>query len=228
MYFTGPEALLVKGTEGKTQMVRYPDGRISCYQYEHGKWKDLGEVVGASGGTQLTSGKTLHEGKEYDFVFSIDIEEGKPPLKLPYNRGQDNYVVAQDFVHQYNLPQAYLEEIANFIMKNAGPPSSSSAQPSSSYQDPFTGEGRYIPGSNSNAVSNVGNVDPFTGGSSYSTSSNQTVPVNFVGRSGQNLDPLTGNSSHTSGGTPRINHFPYTEHIILDTCDASKVLIKLK
>ena len=23
--------------------------------------------------------------KEYDYVFEVDIEEGKPPLKLPFN-----------------------------------------------------------------------------------------------------------------------------------------------
>ena len=29
--------------------------------------------------------KQLHEGKEYDYVFDVDIREGMPPLKLALN-----------------------------------------------------------------------------------------------------------------------------------------------
>lgn len=29
--------------------------------------------------------KQLYEGKEYDYVFDVDIQDGVPPLKLPYN-----------------------------------------------------------------------------------------------------------------------------------------------
>jgi len=29
--------------------------------------------------------KQLYEGKEYDYVFDVDIAEGAPALKLPYN-----------------------------------------------------------------------------------------------------------------------------------------------
>ena len=29
--------------------------------------------------------KQLYEGKEYDYVFDVDVQEGAPPLKLPYN-----------------------------------------------------------------------------------------------------------------------------------------------
>ena len=41
----------------------------------------IGDVVDA-----VRSGrKQLYEGKEYDFVFDVDIKDGAPPLKLPYN-----------------------------------------------------------------------------------------------------------------------------------------------
>lgn len=238
-------------------MIRYPNGKILCHQWTDGKWVEVGDVVGGSGGSDITSGKTLFEGKEYDYVFSIDVSDTQPQIKLPYNRGEDPWQVAQKFIHKHDLPQSYLEEVANFIQNSSGAPVMPAA-PSGSYQDPFTGAGRYIPGSDTGFSSNVGNVDPFTGGSSYSTASasaasanagsqmsghnfdpltggssystasNQTVPVNFVPRSGQNLDPLTGGSSHTSSGTTRRNHFPFTEYIVLDVCDASKVLTKLK
>jgi phospholipase A-2-activating protein len=41
----------------------------------------VGEVVDAVG----SSRKQLYQGKEYDYVFDVDIKDGVPPLKLPYN-----------------------------------------------------------------------------------------------------------------------------------------------
>lgn len=64
----GPESLLQEGTEGQTRLVRQPNGKILCYQWTKNSWECLGDVMGASGGTTETSGKSLYEGKEYDFV----------------------------------------------------------------------------------------------------------------------------------------------------------------
>lgn len=115
----GPESLLVEGTDGQTRIVREKDGRIMCYKWEAGQWNLVGDVTGASGGDQQSSGKTLFEGKEYDYVFSVDIEDGKPAIKLPYNNGEDPYMAAQKFIHKHDLPQAYLEQVAGFIMQNS-------------------------------------------------------------------------------------------------------------
>lgn len=41
----------------------------------------VGKVVDAIGSNR----KQLYDGKEYDYVFDIDIAEGAPPIKLPYN-----------------------------------------------------------------------------------------------------------------------------------------------
>ena len=46
-----------------------------------GKWSKIGDVVDAVGEKR----KQLHEGQEYDYVFDVDIGEGMPALKLPYN-----------------------------------------------------------------------------------------------------------------------------------------------
>ena len=46
------------------------------------KWDKIGDVVGAA---EQNSGKKLHNGKEYDYVFDIEIDEPKCTLKLPYN-----------------------------------------------------------------------------------------------------------------------------------------------
>ena len=44
-------------------------------------WQQIGQVVDAIGSGR----KQLFEGQEYDYVFDVDVSEGMPPLKLPYN-----------------------------------------------------------------------------------------------------------------------------------------------
>jgi hypothetical protein len=44
-------------------------------------WQKIGEVVDAVGSGR----KQLFNGVEYDYVFDVDIAEGQPALKLPYN-----------------------------------------------------------------------------------------------------------------------------------------------
>lgn len=208
----GPEALLQKGREGQTKMIRKPDGKILCYEFSMGKWNPLGDVVGAAGGTQGTSGKTLFEGKEYDYVFTVDISDNTPPLKLPYNRGEDPWVVAQNFIHKNELPQAYLDQVANFIVTNSDSAPTIETSLSAAYHDPFTGEGRYIPGSGTNFGPGAGNVDPFTSGSSYSSQNTASVPVNFIPKSNQKA----------------ARHFPHAQYITIVTCDLAKVVSKLR
>ncbi|KAH8413203.1 hypothetical protein KR009_008741 [Drosophila setifemur] len=206
----GPEALLSNGTrEGQTKMVRHADGSVKCYSWDMGNWNLVGDVSGASGGTQASSGKKLHEGKEYDFVFNVDISDTEPPIKLPYNKGEDPWQAAQAFIHRHSLPQAYLDQVANFIVKNSA--GAMAEQAPTGYQDPFTGGSRYVPGSSNTNIPGGGNVDPFTGSSSYSTGNSNTqsrVDVNFV-RSGD-------------------KHFPVSGYRTFDTCDAGKVLEKMK
>lgn len=77
--------------------------------------------------------------QEYDFVFNVDIEDGKPPLKLPYNSGEDPWFVAQEFIHKHNLSQQFLEQIANFIVTNSKQDSSAGSSSNQQFCDPFTG-----------------------------------------------------------------------------------------
>ncbi|CAG2118513.1 unnamed protein product, partial [Medioppia subpectinata] len=143
-----PEALLAPGKrDGQTKMVK--DGnKVTVHNWDAKKfeWVKIGEVVGTPGPANDASKRQLHDGVEYDYVFSIDVEEGKPQLKLPYNLTQDPWTVAQDFIHKHNLSQTYLDEIVNFITKNSD--------------------------RNSGQFSGGQNLDPFTGGSSYSTQPN--------------------------------------------------------
>ena len=44
-------------------------------------WQKIGDVVDAVGSGR----KQLYQGKEYDYVFDVDVQDGVPPLKLPFN-----------------------------------------------------------------------------------------------------------------------------------------------
>jgi len=62
--------------------------------------------------------KVSYQGKEYDYVFDVDTEDGKPPHKLPYNLGEDTYQAATRFLNDNSLPITYLESVAAFIRQN--------------------------------------------------------------------------------------------------------------
>lgn len=51
-------------------------------------------------------------------MFSVDVEDGKPPLKLPYNRGDDPYEAARTFLTRNSLPGGYLEQVSEIFQIN--------------------------------------------------------------------------------------------------------------
>lgn len=142
----GPEFLQQKsGTkEGQVVMIREPDGSVSAHQWTQGSqsWMNVGTVVDAVG----SSGKkTSYAGKDYDYVFDVDIEDGKPPLKLPYNLSQNPYEAATTFIADNELPVTYLEQVANFIVTNTQGATIGQASQEPSGADPW-GSGAYRPG----------------------------------------------------------------------------------
>ena len=152
----GPEFLLQKsGTkEGQVVMIREADGSVSAHQWSQGAqlWMNVGTVVDAVG----SSGKKKdYLGKDYDYVFDVDIEDGKPPLKLPYNLSQNPYEAATKFIQDNELPMSYLDQVAGFITTNTqgatlGQASSQSAPAGT---DPWGTESRYRPGETSSTPS---------------------------------------------------------------------------
>lgn len=147
----GPEFLTQKsGTkEGQVVMIRESDGSVTAHQWSHGaqQWMNVGTVVDAVG----SSGKKIdYLGKDYDYVFDVDIEDGKPPLKLPYNLSQNPFEAATKFIEDNELPISYLDQVASFITTNTkgatlGQPSQP-AQPAPAGSDPWGSESRYRPG----------------------------------------------------------------------------------
>ncbi|XP_014673380.1 PREDICTED: phospholipase A-2-activating protein-like [Priapulus caudatus] len=172
-------ALLVPGNrDGQTKMVKTPTGNVEAYQWSAAEcqWSKIGDVIGSAGASPQTSGKVLYEGKEYDYVFSIDVEEGKPPLKLPYNITDDPWFAAQKFLNDNELSQSFLDQVANFITENAK--GVTIQQSVSATVDPYTGGARYIPGNGSNSGSRNGLSDPFTGAGRYVPTGNVSPKVN--------------------------------------------------
>ncbi len=149
----GPEFLQQKlGTkEGQVVMIQEHDGSVSAHQWSQGaqRWLNVGTVVDAVG----SSGKKIDFlGKDYDYVFDVDIEDGKPPLKLPYNLSQNPYEAATKFIEDNELPMTYLDQVANFITSNTkGTVIGTTAQPEPAGADPWGTESRYRPGETNTA-----------------------------------------------------------------------------
>lgn len=140
----GPEFLTRKsGTkEGQTAIIKDQSGQPTVYQWSVSQqtWIKIGQLVDSA----ASSNKVVHQGQEYDYVFDVDIEDGKPALKLPYNVTQNPYEAATKFLQDNELPISYLEETANFIIKNSQGASLGQQQPSGA--DPWGTENRYRPG----------------------------------------------------------------------------------
>lgn len=147
----GPEFLQQRsGTkEGQTVMIQELDGSISAHQWSQGaqEWVKVGTVVDAVG----SSGKKIdYLGIDYDYVFDVDIEDGKPALKLPYNLSQNPYEAATKFIQDNELPMTYLDQVASFITTNTkGATIGQSTQPEPPGADPWGTGARYRPGESS-------------------------------------------------------------------------------
>lgn len=134
----GPEALNKPGREGQTLMINR-SGTVEVYQYSGGSWQSLGVV-------QDAYDKNKHEldGVKYDFVINVDVEEGKPPLKLGCNKEDDPWNVAQEFINKNCLSQAYLTQIAEYIRQNTGI-DNKAMEYDPNFSDPYTGGSRHVP-----------------------------------------------------------------------------------
>lgn len=144
----GPEFLQQKsGTkDGQVQMVRESDGSVTAHTWSSAtqEWIAVGTVVDSAGSSGR---KTEYLGQDYDYVFDVDIEDGKPPLKLPFNVSQNPYDAATKFIQDNELPISYLDQVAQFITQNTqGATLGQSQEPTPAGADPWGSERRYRPG----------------------------------------------------------------------------------
>ncbi|KAK8763572.1 hypothetical protein V5799_033821 [Amblyomma americanum] len=199
----GKEALQERGKrDGQTKLIR--DGTVvSAYQWVavDDSWQKIGDVVGAPN-SDTPVGKIMYEGKEYDYVFDVDLDTGGK-MKLPYNVKDDPWHVAQDFIHQNNLSQFYLDQVANFIIQNTKGMVIENTAPST-YQDPFTGGSRYIPGTAATPAQAVQRVAP----------PNSDAPNEIQNAAGD----------MTTGG----RYFPHTAFVRFDFANPQGILAKMR
>ncbi|KAL2167658.1 hypothetical protein VTG60DRAFT_959 [Thermothelomyces hinnuleus] len=140
--------------DGQVTTVLEDDGSIGAYQWSLGeqRWVHVGTVVDSTGSSGR---KVQYNGREYDYVFDVDIEEGKPPLKLPYNLSENPYEAATKFLGDNQLPISYIDEVAKFIITNTkgatigqtaeAPPADSSGTSSQSQPGQTTQPKKYLP-----------------------------------------------------------------------------------
>ncbi|XP_004638625.1 phospholipase A-2-activating protein [Octodon degus] len=214
----GREHLNEPGTrEGQTRLIR--DGEnVEAYQWSvsEGRWMKIGDVVGSSGAHQQTSGKVLYEGKEFDYVFSIHVNEGGPTYKLPYNISDDPWMTAYNFLQRNDLNPMFLDQVAKFIIDNTK--GQMLGVGNTSFSDPFTGGGRYVPGS-SGSSSTLPTADPFTGAGRYVPGSSNTGTL-MTG-----VDPFTGKNAYQSAGSKSVNiYFPKKEAVTFDQANPTQIL----
>ncbi|KAK7909706.1 hypothetical protein WMY93_014390 [Mugilogobius chulae] len=209
--------------DGQTRLIK--DGeKVEAYQWSvsDDRWVKIGDVVGGS--NQQTSKSVMYEGKEYDYVFTIDINEGGPSMKLPYNVSEDPWLTAHNFLQKNDLSPMFLDQVANFIIENTKGHVVGPAQPGRG--DPFTGGNRYVPGSSSN---NSGfGADPFTGAGRYipgsDSGTNLSGPVGVA-------DPFTGGGAYSSAALRQSTtniYFPKTDGVSFEQANISQIIAKVK
>lgn len=106
--------------DGQVIMVKHPqNGRIEAYQYSDltSEWTKVGDVVSGSGSKEQNN-KVEYEGKMYDFVFDVALEDNSPSFKLPFNVNDNVYTAAEKFILKNNLNLDHREQIAKFLLDN--------------------------------------------------------------------------------------------------------------
>lgn len=142
----GLEALQIPGTsDGQTKVIREGDNGVAyAWNLNEQKWDKIGEVVD---GPEDSMKRPILDGIQYDYVFDVDIGDGEPIRKLPYNRSDNPYATADKWLLKENLPLSYRQQIVEFILQNSG---QRDFALDSSFRDPFTGSSAYVPGQPSN------------------------------------------------------------------------------
>ncbi|CAL0329220.1 unnamed protein product [Lupinus luteus] len=140
----GLDSLKIPGTsDGQTKIVREGDNGVAyAWNMPEQKWDKIGEVVDGP----EESSRPFHDGAQYDYVFDVDIGDGMPTRKLPYNRSDNPYDVADKWLLKESLPLSFREQIVQFILQNTG---QKDITFDASFRDPYTGSNAYIPGQSS-------------------------------------------------------------------------------
>ena len=113
---------------GKTVLVKCKSNPavIEAHQWDGAEWQNLGQVL-----DPMTV-------KSPDFNFKVELDDTGRSYDLQYNWGENPYTVAKNLLERHDLPITHLDEVANFIVKNAGtpPPAPEPSAVESNLKDP--------------------------------------------------------------------------------------------
>ena len=107
-----PESILQQpGEIGRNYLIER-NHVVEAHQWDGHQWVMLGTVVDK----QEKKKKQLYEGKEYDYVFEVDVNGAM--LKLPYNQGDNAWQAAQTFILRHGLDPSFQDQVVDFILTN--------------------------------------------------------------------------------------------------------------
>ena len=98
------------------------DVDVKAHEWNGVEWALIGQVEVPAPPKKI---RFDGDGKEYDFVFDVDIAPNVI-VKLPYNLTDNVWKVAEDFCSKHDLDPSYTEQIVNFITQNSSSSGASS------------------------------------------------------------------------------------------------------
>lgn len=104
------------GTKDSQVIVVQLEGENRVYQWSlaTNSWEQIG--VAQPDGSQPQRHQL--DGRYYDHIFPVEIEDSERTFQLPYNNGENEFSAAMNFLIRNNLPLTHLDQISDFIKKN--------------------------------------------------------------------------------------------------------------
>lgn len=59
----------------------------------------------------ISNARKYHQGREWDYVFDVEMDGGGPPLKLAMNAEDNPYSVADKFLEEYGLQSEFRDQV---------------------------------------------------------------------------------------------------------------------
>ncbi|CAJ1433075.1 unnamed protein product, partial [Effrenium voratum] len=98
------------------------NGTVFAFMWNAGAriWDKVGEVMGSEVQKKHYEGDDVFPKGEYDFVFDVDMGPSRGTSQLPYNKGQNPLLAAENFCAREQIHKSNTEQIRQFIIQNAG------------------------------------------------------------------------------------------------------------
>ncbi|KAI0979400.1 hypothetical protein GJ496_001556, partial [Pomphorhynchus laevis] len=105
------------------------DKRICKCEWRKNKWRIIGSCV-----NEDRPNKKIYNGQEYDYVFTVSLENNDSnQMCLPYNIAEDPQVAAERFIMENKLGSVHVNDIVEFIKRNANIETSTNENVNSAY-----------------------------------------------------------------------------------------------